>query len=168
MQKEVQDFLTQSELCPSNELKHFHRCVIKAQRFARSFIQCSRCRVRLLFLRLTKSLRISKTDPSNQEHLQSGLEMLRNFGKHLVYQMLAKLRKAYIISRKDYFRRIKENDTAPGFSEIDIWHVKEFLMEGVDSLPPQYRGDFMSRPLFRLFSRQYLDQELKELCILAL
>ena len=82
--------------------------------------------------------------------------------------MLAKLRKAYIISRKDYFRRIKENDTAPGFSEIDIWRVKEFLMESVDTLPPQYRGDFMSRPLFRLFSRQYLDQELKELCTLAL
>ena len=159
-------------------MKYFRRCVVKAQRFARSFIACMRARVRLLMLRLNFAMK-KEDNVALREQTKRGYDILKAPGKHLLLQMVAKLRKAYIKARFDYSRRLRENDTTPAFAEIDIWHVKEYLTseeeetaqknnDGGTALPPQYRGNVMGAPIFRLYSRQYIEHELLDLTKTAL
>jgi hypothetical protein len=162
------------------KMRYYRRCVIKAQRFARAFISCTRCRVRLIFLRLGKAIKTIKYESFMQkESYQRGLDIVKSqLGRHLVWSFLAKLRKVYTLSRQDFARRIRENDTTPGFTEVDIWTAKAYLTaeespesladEGV-AVPPQYRqGNSFGPPIFKLFSRQYLENEILELVQITL
>lgn len=157
----------------------YRRCVIKAQRAARDFLVCTRAKRRLLLLKIAKRIK-TVTDPSMAEHLKHGLDILKSSaGRHLLTELLVRARVVYSRLREDMRRRKRENDTTPGFTELDLWQCKEYLFaghEGNDNgggeedgtktknlLPPQYRGNIgldFTRCTLTLFSRKHIVQEL--------
>jgi hypothetical protein len=155
----------------------YRRCVIKAQRAARDFLVCTRAKRRLLMLQIAKLIK-KVPDPSMTEHLRHGLDVLKlSTGMHLLTELLVRARVVYSRLREDMRRRKRENDTTPGFTELDLWQCKEYLFSGQEDngggedcgsktktlLPPQYRGkiglDFTQCSL-TLFSRKHIVQEL--------
>jgi hypothetical protein len=113
------------------------------------------------------------------DQLKCGLGILKSpAGRHLITALLVRARIIYSRMREDMRRRKKENDTTPGFTELDLWQCKEYLFSSeqieidadksrtAESLPPQYRGkiglDFTKCSL-TLFSRKHLVSELLDI-----
>lgn len=147
------------------KLKRFLRSIVRCQRVVRSFLSCTRCREKAILLSIRRLIS-SVSNADNQNMYKQNFDRIKKNGKHLVNQFIVRLRKAFTNYRSEYFRRLRENDNTPAFTELDIWHVKEYLEEHVEEdttrVPPQYRGKF-GRPFFRMFTRPYLENELFEL-----
>lgn len=140
------------------KMRAFRRRIVKCQRAARSFLACSRCRIRIIFMKLQRVIAAGQ---------EKELEALRIHGRHVVYQFLAKLRKKFTKERKEYLRRQRNKDDTPLFSEVDLWHVKNFLLNEADDTsqpPPQYSNQPPAcGPIFKLLSRAYIKNDLLEL-----